>query len=366
MKHLIIYILILTSCAVNTIDGETDASLDLIVDQNNNKTDQPIDSNLIDQNNSNDNTFATPFDAILTDHDIINDFAIENDLSIDATIPLDYSHIDLIQTNDQIMITDQNIDQSSIIIDQASTCEKMLRTTCKMHLTANCTHNGVYDIQPTGLTNFSAYCNMEEDGGGWVLAYSNANNWASTDASDITSIIWFNIRVYRWYDSKWTLKAIADPNRLGKIWNESEPLLPEHVGAINIRNLYRAGLTDIRFEFIRGSDLAKRSGWCRTDGSWNFSVSNTQQYRCQTVSNNLLCLSGRQKCDDVTWSPGWTNSITLGTSLWDYSCQSAPNTLSPDDGSKLGYMISGFDQAGPLNINAVDRDYQVRIWVREP
>ena len=248
-------------------------------------------------------------------------------------------------------------------------------TTCKRRLAAGQNVSGVYAV-PVERQTMNVYCEQTRDGGGWMLAYSNANNWADEGASSITSVMVSGNSVARWYDSRWALQRAADNIRLGKVWNGNDPLTPEIVGSNNLKALYDAGFTQVRFEFIQGSDGQLRSGWCDTAG-WDWSATSAQTLRCSLSgpnkgSGNPICLGRNETCDQHNWNLGWIGHITLGDQNGDHAYQSAPNHIHLGkgcDGVGFPCTVSNFVIGWGEKIltgNATGKDYQVRIWLREP
>lgn len=246
-----------------------------------------------------------------------------------------------------------------------------VRAGCRQHLQAGCLKDGAYTVQVKGLGEMQVWCEMQDDGGGWALAYSNANNWASEGASDIASIIVNGNRVAKWYDSKWRLRDPSDLKRLGKAWNGMDPLSPEVVGSNDLKRFYDGGFTEVRFEFVQGSDGATSSGWCATEGTWDWSATNKNTFRCKDKnagSGHMICLSGGAPCDGHDGNVGWINNIALGNNNSDYANQSAPNHLHLGPGCggvgfpcTVGAFVALWNQ-----IIIFGKDYQIRIWLRTP
>lgn len=244
---------------------------------------------------------------------------------------------------------------------------------CRARLAAGDTMSGARRV-PVGAGSMLAFCDQSGDGGGWLLAYSNANNWAGTTAGEITSVNTGTV-VYRWFDSRWRLTTAADGKRLGKPWDGADPLMPDAVGGNGLKALYDAGYTQVRVEFIRGGDGATASGWCDTGGAWDWSATNAKPWRCKKTgaggSGHMVCLGGRgagQLCDGTAWNNGWTIGLALGDGTWDYAYQGAHNHLSPEGdhvGARADHMVAIW-QRTQHDTNAAAGDYQVRVWLREP
>ena len=281
---------------------------------------------------------------------------------------------------------DGSMDMSAIALDLtvslaksdlAAACSSVVRTSCSAHRAAGCTTSGVYSVSVGGSTT-QVYCDMVGDGGGWLLAYSNANNWATTSSSTIASVQTQGYTVSRWYDSRWALQTAASATALGQAWSGTDPLTPDVVGSNNLGQFYGAGLTSVRFEYVQGSNGATKSGWCDTSSApWNWAAGNTQMFTCSgtgaTGSGNPICLAAGvgNMCDGATWNNAWIDSITLGDSSWSNAFQSAPNSLnfscSNVGGARcpLSFFVAGYEEPSHTN-NAATGNYQVRIWLREP
>lgn len=258
--------------------------------------------------------------------------------------------------------------------DMAPDCS-LARASCREHLKAGCNVDGSFTILVKGA-EMKVWCEMQDDGGGWALAYSNANNWASEGASTIASMKVNGNDTGKWYDSRWALDEPADKNRLGRGWNGRDPLRPDQVGSNDLQAIYESGLTNVRFDFVQGSDGATSSGWCATEGTWDWSASSAKKFTCKrndgnNGSNHMLCLGRYSTCDGHDWNTGWIGHITLGgDNLGDYAYQSAPNHLYLGFGCNgVGFpcTVAGFVVGWAqkmLNGNAAGKDYQVRIWLR--
>ena len=230
---------------------------------------------------------------------------------------------------------------------------------CKAILDTGVFGDGVRWVDRDGSGNpVQVYCDMDDDGGGWILVFSNANNWASGSSSNLSSAS----GAYKWYDSTWGVTSIQSSSRLGGTWNGSYPLSPTDMGGINVEDWYNAGFQSVRFEFVRGSDLHTASGWCDTsDSPWNWSVGagmNTCRKASPNGSDQKLCMSGQNLiCDGSGWNNGWTLDASLGNSQWDYAYQAAPNHAYWQGVSN--FMVAGFEQTSHTN-NVNGADYAMR------
>lgn len=152
------------------------------------------------------------------------------------------------------------------------------------------------------------------------------------------------------------------------------------MGAVNVDDVYRSGSTQVRIEFVRGSDAARALGWCDTGGTWDWSAANTTTFACKRPapagSGVSLCISGGKKpCDGSGGNSGWIHSVMLGRmavdifdTFADWAYQSCPNSVGPSmdhGGPQTGQMVIGWNQPAHVN-NAMDQDYQIRIWLRTP
>lgn len=227
--------------------------------------------------------------------------------------------------------------------------------TCREYLAAGRNVSGVYS-----LSGEVGYCEQIEDGGGWLLVYSNANNWANVHASDISAAIVYGDPIYRWYDSRWALRDVADVRRLGTPWT-SGPLIPTAIGGANVQRFYDAGLTQVRFEFVRGADGDRTSDWCNTSRKpFPWGVANAMEVACKQEPQLTLCIAGDGGCGSTFVNAGDRKSITLGFDRWDYVFRSEPNYLATGSTDR---MVAFWKHTSDQTIG---EDYQVRIWLREP
>jgi hypothetical protein len=234
--------------------------------------------------------------------------------------------------------------------------------------------DGVYWIDPNGGTtndSFQVHCDMSREDGGWILAFSNANNWASNTASTLPSTTAGGNTIGRWYDATWRVTSTSSPSRLGVAWDGAGALEPNELGAINVKALYDQGFRQVRFEYVQGSTGESQRGWCDTSLSlWSWGPDNTLKNTCKRAApagdNRMICRSGYNTiCDSSGWNNGWSSDISLGDSSWDYAFQSAPNHNLHPTVPTPDFMVAGWKQTTHAN-NAQGQDYAVRIWLREP
>ncbi len=168
-----------------------------------------------------------------------------------------------------------------------TTCKKILETWWSFG-------NGIYNINPSWLSPFEVYCNMEIDGGWWTLVARSSNNSSPNN--------------FWWLSKTWTVR---DNNAAYSLWEESTTLGFWEImisSYVEWKNIEYAAKTSIDKNYIKNSS-----------NYWTFSrgIGCTEVY---PISNWM------SPCD-ITWQD-WKTTDHSALVFWGLLNYSTDNLLN--------------------------------------
>ena len=174
---------------------------------------------------------------------------------------------------------------------EASSCAEYLNPPSGYAYTGE-TGSGRYMIRPTPqISSFPAYCDMDNDGGGWMLVAKVDRYHSGNQMSEPNG--WFGIS-----------NALNPSQLLDTVSRDTTPEVMTH-GVTRLTKAHEAGLTQARFTVIAENDVNQRATWFKNIAdasflSWFSSTPHTSTLVCTDVGMTANCSTGDILAGSVT------------------------------------------------------------------